>query len=139
MLCHTYRYESAKKTGEYDAETRRRENAKHSLERYMHYFERWDAHNKAREKVGAAFNSCGQACATLIACSLCRCLQLVSPWLQKLAHQHSRRPVVAAGCWLLVGEGLTRLVFCSLTSVCCAWCCRRARTRPSLRPRSWRR
>jgi ariadne-1 len=41
----------AKKTGEYDAETRRRENAKHSLERYMHYFERWDAHNKAREKV----------------------------------------------------------------------------------------
>jgi len=37
-------------TGEYDGETRRRENAKHSLERYMHYFERWDAHNKARDK-----------------------------------------------------------------------------------------
>jgi len=49
VLC---RYEAAKKVGEYDAETRRRENAKHSLERYMHYFERWDAHNKAREKVG---------------------------------------------------------------------------------------
>eukprot|EP00879_Flechtneria_rotunda_P014450 GHRR01015099.1.p1 GENE.GHRR01015099.1~~GHRR01015099.1.p1 ORF type:complete len:471 (+),score=115.95 GHRR01015099.1:168-1580(+) len=44
------RYETAKKTGEYDQETRRRENAKHSLERYMHYFERWDAHNKARDK-----------------------------------------------------------------------------------------
>eukprot|EP00775_Hariotina_reticulata_P011699 gene11699-11843_t len=44
------RYEAAKKTGEYDGETRRRENAKHSLERYMHYFERWDAHNKARDK-----------------------------------------------------------------------------------------
>jgi hypothetical protein len=40
------RYEAAKKTGEYDGEARRRENAKHSLERYMHYFERWDAHNK---------------------------------------------------------------------------------------------
>lgn len=55
MPCHAVscRYESAKKTGEYDAETRRRENAKHSLERYMHYFERWDAHNKAREKVRA--------------------------------------------------------------------------------------
>ncbi|WIA08252.1 hypothetical protein OEZ85_007696 [Tetradesmus obliquus] len=44
------RYEAAKKTGEYDGEQRRRENAKHSLERYMHYFERWDAHNKARDK-----------------------------------------------------------------------------------------
>lgn len=44
------RYEAAKKTGEYDSEQRRRENAKHSLERYMHYFERWDAHNKARDK-----------------------------------------------------------------------------------------
>eukprot|EP00798_Chlamydomonas_sp_ICE-L_P010384 gene10384-8325_t len=28
----------------------RRDNAKQSLERYMHYFERWDAHQKARDK-----------------------------------------------------------------------------------------
>jgi hypothetical protein len=48
LLLHCCRYEAAKKTGEYDGETRRRENAKHSLERYMHYFERWDAHNKVR-------------------------------------------------------------------------------------------
>jgi ariadne-1 len=56
-LC-AVRYEVAKKTGEYDAETRRRENAKHSLERYMHYFERWDAHNKAREKVRWGAQDC---------------------------------------------------------------------------------
>eukprot|EP00877_Chromochloris_zofingiensis_P011452 jgi/Chrzof1/6560/Cz19g01030.t1 len=45
------RYEVAKKQGDYDEETRRRENAKQSLERYMHYYERFDAHNKARDKV----------------------------------------------------------------------------------------
>ncbi len=47
------RFETAKKKGEYDDESRRRENAKASLERYMHYFERYDAHSKAREKVRA--------------------------------------------------------------------------------------
>ena len=49
----TCRYESAKVQGSYDDETRRRENAKHSLERYMHYFERFDAHNQARQKAMA--------------------------------------------------------------------------------------
>ena len=44
------RFEVARKAGEYDDEARRRDNAKASLERYMHYFERWDAHNKARDK-----------------------------------------------------------------------------------------
>ncbi|GAX74338.1 hypothetical protein CEUSTIGMA_g1787.t1 [Chlamydomonas eustigma] len=44
------RFETAKRKGELDDETKRRENAKHSLERYMHYFERWDAHHKARDK-----------------------------------------------------------------------------------------
>ncbi|EFJ49570.1 hypothetical protein VOLCADRAFT_59371 [Volvox carteri f. nagariensis] len=44
------RFETAKKRGDYDDESRRRENAKASLERYMHYFERFDAHSKAREK-----------------------------------------------------------------------------------------
>ncbi|GBF98045.1 hypothetical protein Rsub_10273 [Raphidocelis subcapitata] len=44
------RFEVAAKAGEYDDEARRRDNAKASLERYMHYFERWDAHNKARDK-----------------------------------------------------------------------------------------
>ncbi|KAG2435678.1 hypothetical protein HXX76_006879 [Chlamydomonas incerta] len=44
------RFETAKKKGDYDDESRRRENAKASLERYMHYFERFDAHSKAREK-----------------------------------------------------------------------------------------
>ncbi|GIL57550.1 hypothetical protein Vafri_12725 [Volvox africanus] len=44
------RFETAKKRGDYDEESRRRENAKASLERYMHYFERFDAHSKAREK-----------------------------------------------------------------------------------------
>lgn len=49
------RFETAKKKGEYDDESRRRENAKASLERYMHYFERYDAHSKAREKVGVGW------------------------------------------------------------------------------------
>lgn len=44
------RFETAKKKGDYDDDTRRRENAKASLERYMHYFERFDAHSKAWEK-----------------------------------------------------------------------------------------
>ncbi|KAG2501662.1 hypothetical protein HYH03_000165 [Edaphochlamys debaryana] len=44
------RFETAKRKGDYDDEVRRRENAKASLERYMHYFERYDAHSKAREK-----------------------------------------------------------------------------------------
>eukprot|EP00983_Pelagomonas_calceolata_P031456 986642-Pelagomonas_calceolata.AAC.2 len=47
-------YDAAKRKGDYDEETRKRDNAKQSLERYMHYFERWDAHQKARNKVGAA-------------------------------------------------------------------------------------
>ena len=47
------KFETAKRKGEMDAEAKRRDNAKHSLERYMHYFERWDAHHKARDKVGA--------------------------------------------------------------------------------------
>lgn len=44
------RYEAAKKKGEYDDDTRRRQNAKQSLERYMHYFERFDTHHKSREQ-----------------------------------------------------------------------------------------
>ncbi|PWZ28898.1 putative E3 ubiquitin-protein ligase ARI8 [Zea mays] len=35
------RYESAKKEGVYDETDARRERAKNSLERYMHYYERW--------------------------------------------------------------------------------------------------
>ena len=44
------RFEEAKRQGEYDGEARRRDNAKASLERYMHYYERFDAHAKAREQ-----------------------------------------------------------------------------------------
>ncbi|KAF5836210.1 hypothetical protein DUNSADRAFT_6276 [Dunaliella salina] len=47
------RYDAAKRKGDYDEETRKRDNAKQSLERYMHYFERWDAHQKARNKAKA--------------------------------------------------------------------------------------
>lgn len=35
------RYESARAGGEYEDSERRRESAKNSLERYMHYYERW--------------------------------------------------------------------------------------------------
>uniref|UniRef100_A0A061SJL9 RBR-type E3 ubiquitin transferase n=1 Tax=Tetraselmis sp. GSL018 TaxID=582737 RepID=A0A061SJL9_9CHLO len=41
------RYETAWKHGEHDDEHRRRENAKRSLERYMHYYERFASHDRA--------------------------------------------------------------------------------------------
>lgn len=52
------RYETAKRKGEVDEAARKAENAKQLLERYMHYFERWDAHQKARNKVrGRGFDA----------------------------------------------------------------------------------
>jgi len=42
------RYERASKRGEHDAEEKQRDMAKHSLERYMHYYERWAAHEKSQ-------------------------------------------------------------------------------------------
>ena len=53
------KFETAKRKGELDAEEKRRDNAKQSLERYMHYFERWDAHHKARDKVGGGLMGTG--------------------------------------------------------------------------------
>ncbi|KAK3278739.1 hypothetical protein CYMTET_13334 [Cymbomonas tetramitiformis] len=44
------RYDANKNAGEYDETEKRRENARNSLERYMHYYERWAAHEKARVK-----------------------------------------------------------------------------------------
>eukprot|EP00959_Pyramimonas_sp_CCMP1952_P035930 752298-Pyramimonas_sp.AAC.2 len=35
------RYEDGRQRGEYDAEQKRRDMAKASHERYMHYYERW--------------------------------------------------------------------------------------------------
>lgn len=61
------RYDAAKRKGDYDDESRKRENAKQSLERYMHYFERWDAHQKARNKVCVVYPLC-VSCLHLCAC-----------------------------------------------------------------------
>ncbi|KAK9832545.1 hypothetical protein WJX81_007928 [Elliptochloris bilobata] len=44
------RYEAAKKKGDYDEETQRREHAKNALERYMHYYQRWAENDRARLK-----------------------------------------------------------------------------------------
>ncbi|KAK9138180.1 hypothetical protein Sjap_008774 [Stephania japonica] len=44
------RYETAKQKGAYDVTERRREMAKNSLERYTHYYERWAANQKSRQK-----------------------------------------------------------------------------------------
>ncbi|KAK9725093.1 hypothetical protein RND81_05G122200 [Saponaria officinalis] len=44
------RYETAKQEGLYDADEERREMAKSSLERYTHYFERWESNQKSRRK-----------------------------------------------------------------------------------------
>ncbi|KAK9806726.1 hypothetical protein WJX72_000715 [[Myrmecia] bisecta] len=42
------RFEAAKKRGEYDEETLKREHAKNALERYMHYYQRWAENDRAR-------------------------------------------------------------------------------------------
>ncbi|KAK3122296.1 hypothetical protein QOZ80_8BG0667720 [Eleusine coracana subsp. coracana] len=47
------RYESAKKEGVYDEAESRRERAKNSLERYMHYYERWASNQTSRQKAQA--------------------------------------------------------------------------------------
>ncbi|AQK57780.1 Putative RING zinc finger domain superfamily protein [Zea mays] len=47
------RYESAKKEGVYDETDARRERAKNSLERYMHYYERWASNQTSRQKAQA--------------------------------------------------------------------------------------
>ncbi|OEL31428.1 putative E3 ubiquitin-protein ligase ARI8 [Dichanthelium oligosanthes] len=44
------RYESAKKEGVYDETESRRERAKNSLERYMHYYERWASNQTVRSR-----------------------------------------------------------------------------------------
>lgn len=44
------RYETGKQQGEYAEEDKRRDSAKSSLERYMHYYERWAAHGAAHKK-----------------------------------------------------------------------------------------
>ena len=42
------RYEAAKQKGEYDEEAQKREHAKHALERYMHYYQRWAENDSSR-------------------------------------------------------------------------------------------
>lgn len=45
---HVFRYEVAKKKGDYDEEAQKREQAKNALERYMHYYQRWAENDKSR-------------------------------------------------------------------------------------------
>ena len=52
------RYEAAKKKGDYDEETQRREHAKNALERYMHYYQRWAENDRARLKAGPPTAPC---------------------------------------------------------------------------------
>ena len=47
------RYEAAKKKGDYDEEAATRERARTALERYMHYFQRWAEHDRARARAVA--------------------------------------------------------------------------------------
>uniref|UniRef100_A0A0E0M3C0 RBR-type E3 ubiquitin transferase n=1 Tax=Oryza punctata TaxID=4537 RepID=A0A0E0M3C0_ORYPU len=47
------RYQSAKREGVYDEAEARRERAKNSLERYMHYYERWASNQTSRQKAQA--------------------------------------------------------------------------------------
>eukprot|EP00803_Ostreobium_quekettii_P000363 evm.model.scf_159.2 EVM.evm.TU.scf_159.2 scf_159:22345-29222(-) len=44
------RYEVARERGDFDDETRKRDHARESLERYTHYYERWAAHELAHKK-----------------------------------------------------------------------------------------
>lgn len=45
-----FRFEAARRGGELDEETRKRETARNLLERYTHYYERWAAHDLAHKK-----------------------------------------------------------------------------------------
>ncbi|KAF9626673.1 hypothetical protein IFM89_038768 [Coptis chinensis] len=47
------RYEAAKQKGLYGEEEKRREMAKSMIEKYTHYYERWQANNKSRTKAVA--------------------------------------------------------------------------------------
>uniref|UniRef100_A0ACD5XUB6 Uncharacterized protein n=1 Tax=Avena sativa TaxID=4498 RepID=A0ACD5XUB6_AVESA len=47
------RYESAKEQGIYDEAEAKREQAKNSLERYTHYYERWASNQTSRQKAQA--------------------------------------------------------------------------------------
>eukprot|EP00238_Polyblepharides_amylifera_P000962 CAMPEP_0196573722 /NCGR_PEP_ID=MMETSP1081-20130531/3576_1 /TAXON_ID=36882 /ORGANISM="Pyramimonas amylifera, Strain CCMP720" /LENGTH=623 /DNA_ID=CAMNT_0041891541 /DNA_START=181 /DNA_END=2053 /DNA_ORIENTATION=+ len=66
------RYEAGKQKGEYDQVLKQREMARNSLERYMHYYERWAAHEKSQAKalrdladmVGTKLTSLSQAQST---------------------------------------------------------------------------
>lgn len=49
-VTHCARYEAARRGGEYDEESRKKETAKVLLERYTHYYERWAAHDVAHKK-----------------------------------------------------------------------------------------
>lgn len=44
------RYESAKESGIYSEEDKKREMAKNSLEKYTHYYERWSSNHSSRKK-----------------------------------------------------------------------------------------
>jgi ariadne-1 len=45
------RYETGRKEGKYNEEEAKRERAKQSLERYMHYYQRFAENDKARKQV----------------------------------------------------------------------------------------
>ncbi|KAL5707849.1 RBR-type E3 ubiquitin transferase [Ranunculus cassubicifolius] len=48
-------YEKGKQEGKYDEAERKREMAQNVLEKYTHYFERWDANDKSRKKAKLDF------------------------------------------------------------------------------------
>ena len=53
------RYEVAKNKGTLDDAARARERAKSALERYMHYYQRWAEHDRARKKSAEAAGAAG--------------------------------------------------------------------------------
>lgn len=66
------RYEAAKKKGDYDEETQRREHAKNALERYMHYYQRWAENDRARLKARCSMPStASMRCRTVLRASSC--------------------------------------------------------------------
>lgn len=55
------RYEQGKKEGKYNEEEAKRERAKQSLERYMHYYQRFAEHDKARKQATAKMTEFAEA------------------------------------------------------------------------------
>lgn len=72
LVLNVCRYEAGRKEGKYSDEEAKREHAKHSLERYMHYFQRWSENDKSRLQVRGSRSRCWWALGRSLSAPLAR-------------------------------------------------------------------